>query len=92
MINWYRLGRRSDYISSRIPQYTLSEYINGQPVRVDLSEVITSQGAAVTGVNVVYDGYSIPTRKRYRGYVAVVDDKYGAYESTDGFIYFGVKV
>lgn len=91
MIKWYRIGRRSDFISSEIPQQELDFLINTLPVRVDLTRVRDSSGADLLGVNVVYDGYTLPARLNGVGVTYVVDDLYGVTEHTDGFIYLGVK-
>lgn len=92
MINFYRLGTRNEFIESQVPQRTLIDYVNGLPVRIDLSQVINGDGVTISSVNVVYDGYSLPTRLRGAGYTYELDDKYGAVELSDGFIYLGVKV
>lgn len=91
VINWYRIGSRVKFIESQLPQQIAPEFVEGLPVRVDLSSVETREGAQIININLVYDGYSIPARLRERGHAHVVDDKYGAVEQADGFIYLGVK-
>lgn len=90
-INWYRLGSRNDFIASELPQQYLDEYVEGLPVRIDLSQVVDRDGVTISNINVVYDGYCLPSRLRGRGYTYVLEDKYGAIERNDGFIYLGVK-
>lgn len=92
MIRWYRLISRNEVIESQLPQQYLNEYINGLPVRIDLSQVIYSDSVTISNINVIYDGHAMPSRLRGRGYTYVVDDKYGVVERNDGFIYLGVKI
>lgn len=91
MIEWFRLGSRVEFIESELPQQELSEFVDGLPVRVDLSMITSRDGVTVTSLNVIYDGYTLPTRIRGAGYTYSVDDKYGAVELSDGYIYLGVK-
>lgn len=91
LIKWYRLISRNEVIESQLPQQNLSEYVDGLPVRIDLSQVINSDGVTISNINVIYDGYIMPTHLRGRGYTFVVDDLYGVIERNDGFIYLGVK-
>lgn len=91
-IEYFKLEKRSDILSSKFPQRDFAGLVRGLGVRFDIVKINDIPSTSFASSGVVYDNAYISIPSEVGAINVHQSGKYGVSLDRDGFVSLGVKV